>query len=113
MPIIDPAIALSSCQEAFHNHYHDKMQINMSFHDMPQQPARPPCVSGRGAATGTAATGSKGPALSIVMPAPHIVMPGLVPGISLHRFSQGGRMDTRNKSGYDGGGVRARRRSLS
>ncbi len=28
---------------------------------------------------------------------------GLVPGISRHRFRRGGRMDTRNKSGYDGG----------
>ena len=28
-------------------------------------------------------------------------MPGLVPGIFLHRFSRGGRMDARNKSGHD------------
>ena len=49
MPIIDPAIALSSRQEAFHNHYHDKTQVNMSFHDMPQQPARPAGVVPDGA----------------------------------------------------------------
>ena len=101
MPLIQPA--LSSRRGAFRDHYHGKTRVNMSFHDTSQQPARPAGVSGRSAAAGTAATGSKGPALSIVMPAPHIVMPGLVPGISLHRFSQGGRMDTRNKSGYDGG----------
>ncbi len=57
------------------------------------------------------------PGPQVVMPDPHIVMPGLVPGISLHRFSRGGRMDTRNKSGHDEracpepaeGGVRASR----
>ena len=49
MPLIQPAVALSTRQEAFHNHYHDKIQVNMSFHDMPQQPARPAGVVPDGA----------------------------------------------------------------
>ena len=73
MPLIQPA--LSSRRGAFRDHYHGKTRVNMPFHDTSQQPARPAGVSGRSAAAGTAATGSKGPALSIVMPAPHIVMP--------------------------------------
>ena len=49
MPFIQPAVALSSRQEAFRNHYHDKTRVNMSFHDMPQQPARPAGVVPDGA----------------------------------------------------------------
>ena len=46
MPIIQPAIALSTRQEAFRNHYHEKTRVNMSFHDTPQQPA--PVAQGPG-----------------------------------------------------------------
>ena len=49
VPVIQPAVALSTRQEAFRNHYHDKIQVNMSFHDMPQQPARPAGVVPDGA----------------------------------------------------------------
>ena len=90
-------------------------------------PGLVPLLSGSalaGRAQGPASTGFRGvrrdrgpdrhprPGPQTVMPAPHIVMPGLVPGISLHRFSRDGRMDARNKSGHDGRG-RPARRSLS
>ena len=41
MSFPDPILALSSRQQAFGNHYHDKTRVNISFHDMPQQPVRP------------------------------------------------------------------------
>ena len=40
MSFPDPPFPLSSRQQAFRKNYHDKMRVNMSFHDMPQQPAR-------------------------------------------------------------------------
>ena len=68
MSFPDPTLALSSRREAFRKHYHDKMQVNMSFHDTPQQPARPPGVvpdarrySGWSAADGTAPAGDLPP----------------------------------------------------
>ena len=89
-------------------------------------PGLVPLLSGSalaGRAQGPASTGFRGvrrdrgpdrrprPGPQTVMPAPHIVMPGLVPGISLHRFSRDGRMDARNKSGHDGRGRPERRAS--
>ena len=41
MSFPDPILALSSRQQAFGNHYHDKTRVSISFHDMPQQPVRP------------------------------------------------------------------------
>ena len=38
MSFPDPTLTLSSRQEAFRNHYHDKTRVNMSFHDTSQQP---------------------------------------------------------------------------
>ncbi len=41
MPVLDPTLSLSSRQEAFCNHYHDKTRVNMTFRDTPQQPVQP------------------------------------------------------------------------
>ena len=49
MSLPDPILALSSRQQAFGNHYHDKTRVNISFHDMPQQPVRPAGVVPDGA----------------------------------------------------------------
>ncbi len=49
MPVLDPILSLSSRQEAFCNHYHDKTRVNMTFRDTPQQPACPAGVVPDGA----------------------------------------------------------------
>ena len=49
MPLLDPPLSLSSRQEAFRNHYYEKTRVSMSFHDTPQQPARPAGVVPDGA----------------------------------------------------------------
>ncbi len=49
MPVLDPTLSLSSRQEAFRNHYYENTRVSMSFHDTPQQPARPAGVVPDGA----------------------------------------------------------------